>query len=43
MMIAAVYANYTTHIVDDSDIEQMDGHTVGPKGDAIYLRFERVG
>ena len=42
MLVAGVYTNYTTHIVNDGGIEQRDGHTAGPKGD-LFLRFERAG
>jgi hypothetical protein len=42
MVIAAVYSNYRTHIVDDEGIEQMDGYTTGPKSNRLTLRFEKV-
>lgn len=42
MVIAAIYSNFTTTIVDDDEIEQSDGYTVGPKGGRLLVRFERV-
>jgi hypothetical protein len=42
LVIAAVYTNYTTHIVNDNGIEQSDGYTCGPVGNQLTLRFEEV-
>ncbi|KAL2040814.1 hypothetical protein N7G274_006272 [Stereocaulon virgatum] len=42
LITAAIYANFTTHIVDDEGIEQIDAYTAGPKGNKLMLRFERV-
>ncbi|KIV84591.1 hypothetical protein PV11_00363 [Exophiala sideris] len=41
-MMAAVLTNYKVHVVSDDGIEQQDGHTKGPKANAIYLGFSRV-
>ncbi|KAI9741288.1 MAG: hypothetical protein M1834_003005 [Cirrosporium novae-zelandiae] len=40
--IAAIYTNFTTSIIDDEGIEQEDGYTVGPRGNKLVLKFERV-
>ncbi|KAI0395232.1 cytochrome P450 [Xylariaceae sp. FL0594] len=42
LIIAAIYSNYTTHIVNDDGIEQTDMYTGHPKRNALDLRFERV-
>ncbi|KAH8679549.1 cytochrome P450 [Tricladium varicosporioides] len=41
-VVAAIYSNYTTRIVDDAGIEQMDGYAVGPKGDKLIVQFEHA-
>jgi hypothetical protein len=40
-ILAAIYTNFRTEIVDASGIEQQDGYTVGPKEDLV-LRFIKV-
>ncbi|TVY89042.1 putative sterigmatocystin biosynthesis P450 monooxygenase [Lachnellula willkommii] len=42
LVIAAVYSNFRTHIVNDDGIEQTDGYTVGPASNQLILRFEKV-
>ncbi|KAI1104921.1 cytochrome P450 [Jackrogersella minutella] len=42
LIIAAIYSNYTTHIVDDEGIEPTDAYTGHPKSNSLYLRFERI-
>ncbi|KAI1373559.1 cytochrome P450 [Hypoxylon crocopeplum] len=42
LIIAAIYSNYTSHIVDDEGIEPTDAYTGHPKSNSLYLRFERV-
>ena len=42
LVIAAIYTNYTTHIVDDTGIEQIDAYVAGPRANKLILRFERV-
>ena len=42
LIVAAIYTNFTTHIVDDEGIEQVDAYTAGPRGNKLVLRFERV-
>ncbi|MCJ1397781.1 hypothetical protein MMC11_000977 [Xylographa trunciseda] len=42
LIIAAIYTNYTTTIVDDEGIEQMDTYTARPVGDKLILQFHRI-
>ena len=42
LIITAIYTNFSTHIVDDTGIEQEDAYTAGPKGNKLMLRFERA-
>ncbi|MCJ1255979.1 hypothetical protein MMC24_003798 [Lignoscripta atroalba] len=41
LVVAAVYANYKTSIIDDEGIEQADMYTAGPKGNKLIIKFER--
>lgn len=43
LVVAAVYTNFRTHIVDDEGIEQMDGYTCGPTSNRLFLKFESIG
>lgn len=42
LILATVYSNFTTHIVDDEGIEQADGYTARPVSDRLWIRLERV-
>ncbi|KZF24939.1 cytochrome P450 family protein [Xylona heveae TC161] len=42
LVLASVYSNYTTTIVDDTGIEQGDGYTTGPVGGKLVLKFDAV-
>ncbi|KAL2019886.1 hypothetical protein VTK56DRAFT_9061 [Thermocarpiscus australiensis] len=43
LIIAAIYSNYTSHIVDDDGMaNQSDGYTGRPEKERLYLRFERI-
>jgi cytochrome P450 len=42
LVIAAVYSNFRTHIVNDEGIEQTDGYTCGPRANKLFLKFERI-
>lgn len=42
LIVATVYANYTTTIVDDTGIEATDGFTIRPKSGKLMLRFTSV-
>jgi hypothetical protein len=41
-VVASIYSNFTTHIVDDEGMDQTDGYTARPAREALYLRFEPV-
>ncbi|MCJ1391105.1 hypothetical protein MMC18_003967 [Xylographa bjoerkii] len=41
-LLAAIYTNYTTSVVDDEGIEQEDAYTAGPVGNKLVLNFARV-
>ncbi|KAG7286580.1 hypothetical protein NEMBOFW57_008891 [Staphylotrichum longicolle] len=43
LMIAAIYSNYTSHIVDDEGMEnQSDGYTGRPENERLFLRFQKA-
>jgi len=42
LVIATIYTNYTTEIVDDEGIEQTDTFVAGPVGEKLILRFTHV-
>lgn len=42
LITAAIYTNFTTHVVDDEGIEQVDQYTAHPRANQLILRFERV-
>ncbi|KAE8443128.1 hypothetical protein EG329_002372 [Mollisiaceae sp. DMI_Dod_QoI] len=42
LLVAVVYRNFTTRVLDDEDIEQIDGYSTGPKSNRLVLRFERL-
>ncbi|KAI1823496.1 cytochrome P450 [Xylaria intraflava] len=42
LIIAAIYSNFTSHIVDDRGIEQTDMYTGHPKSNSLYLRYEKI-
>ncbi|KAL9025336.1 MAG: hypothetical protein Q9196_005818 [Gyalolechia fulgens] len=39
---AAIYANFSTSIVDDMGIEQIDSYVAGPKEERLQLKFTRL-
>jgi cytochrome P450 len=41
-IVAAIYTNFTTHIVDDEGIEQLDIYTAPPKGGKLIMKVEPV-
>jgi hypothetical protein len=41
-IIAALYSNYTTTIVDDTGIEQIDAYTAPPKSDKLLIKLEHA-
>ncbi|KAK5652762.1 hypothetical protein OQA88_9615 [Cercophora sp. LCS_1] len=43
LVIAAIYSNYTSHIVDDEGMaSQSDGYAGRPAKESLYLRFEKA-
>ena len=42
LIVAAIYTNYRTVIVDDEGIEEIDAYTIKPRSNRLILRFERV-
>ncbi|KAK2012261.1 hypothetical protein LZ32DRAFT_605715 [Colletotrichum eremochloae] len=42
LIAAAIWTNFTTHIVDDTDIDQDDTYTARPIAERLVLRFEHV-
>lgn len=41
-IVAAIYTNYETTIVDDKGIEQEDAFLAGPVGRKLVLKFSAV-
>ena len=41
-MLAAIYANFETEVVDDTGIEQEDAYVAGPVGKKLGLKFKCV-
>lgn len=41
-IIAAIYANYRTFVVDDVGFEQSDAYTAPPKSDRLIIRLESL-
>ena len=42
MAAASIFSLFKTHIVDAEGIEQAEGFTAGPKGNKLWLQFERI-
>lgn len=42
LMLAAVYTQYSTTIVDDEGIEAIDAYTVKPRGDKLMIKFTKA-
>ncbi|KAH6842813.1 cytochrome P450 [Chaetomium sp. MPI-CAGE-AT-0009] len=43
LIVAAIYSNYVSHIVDDDGMEnQSDGYTSRPEKERLFLRFEKA-
>ncbi|KAK4164550.1 hypothetical protein QBC43DRAFT_210754 [Cladorrhinum sp. PSN259] len=43
LIIAAIYTNYTSHVVDDEGVaSQGDGYTGRPAKERLYLRFQPI-
>lgn len=42
LLLATIYSNYSTHLVDASGIEMLDAYTSGPEGNRLVVRFEHA-
>lgn len=42
LLVAAIYGNWTTEIVDDDGIEEIDAYTIKPRSNRLMLRFKHV-
>lgn len=42
LLLATIYSNYTTHLVDAAGIEMKDAYVSGPEGNQLSVRFERA-
>jgi hypothetical protein len=42
LIVASIYTNYTTHIIDDDGIEQTDSIVASPVGEKLVLGFNRI-
>ncbi|KAL5115877.1 hypothetical protein ACEQ8H_006193 [Pleosporales sp. CAS-2024a] len=42
-IVAALYSNYSTCIIDDTGMEQMDSYTAPPSSDRLMIRLEKLG
>jgi hypothetical protein len=42
LIVAGVYTNYRSRVIDDQGIEQEDAYSAGPKGSKLILEFERA-
>ena len=42
LVVAAIYANYITSIVEMGDMEDADGFVGRPKGNKLVLSFKHV-
>lgn len=41
-IVAALYSNYKTAIIDDTGIEQSDAYTAPPKNSKLLIRLQRL-
>ncbi|EDU44992.1 conserved hypothetical protein [Pyrenophora tritici-repentis Pt-1C-BFP] len=41
-IVAALYSSYSTSIVDDAGIEQMDSYTAPPKSEKLIVRLQKL-
>ena len=42
LVLATIYSNYTTQLVDATGIEMKDSYTSGPVGNQLTIRFEHA-
>jgi hypothetical protein len=41
-IVAAIYTNFRTTVVDDQGMEQVGGYTARPASERLVLRFDRL-
>lgn len=41
-IVAALYSNYRTTIIDDTGIEQSDSYTAPPQSEKLTIRLEKL-
>lgn len=42
LLVASIYSNYTTEIVNDDGIEEIDAYTTKPRSNQLILRFKHI-
>ena len=42
LIVASIYTNYTTHIINDDGIEQLDSMVASPAGEKLVLGFNSI-
>ncbi|TGO69106.1 hypothetical protein BOTNAR_0015g00200 [Botryotinia narcissicola] len=42
LIVAAIYTNFSTLVINDDGVDQMDGYTCGPSAGKLHLRFEHA-
>ena len=42
LLVAVIYSNFTTTVIDDDGIEAIDAYTVRPTSNKLVLKFERA-
>jgi len=42
VVVAAIYTNYTTYVIDDEGIEQLDAMVASPAREKLVLGFNRL-
>ena len=42
LIVTAIYTNFTTTIVDDEGIEELDAYTTRPKGNKLIMQFVKA-
>jgi hypothetical protein len=42
LIVASIYTNYETYIIDDEGIEQLDSMVAYPVGEKLILGFNRI-
>ena len=42
LLLATIYSNYSTHLIDASGIEMRDAYTSGPEGNQLIVQFKHA-